>query len=144
MQISSIMTRDVQLASPSDTIGDIAKRMADSDIGFLPVGEGDKLVGMVTDRDIVVRGVAKGLEASTPVREVMTRDVMYCNEDQEVDEVVMNMGDIQVRRLAVVDRNKRLCGVVSLADTVRQDEKMTGTGLSGVTRPGGSHSQANA
>ncbi|MCO6187808.1 CBS domain-containing protein [Rhizobium sp. L1K21] len=144
MQISQVMTSDVELASPDDTIRDVARRMQEHDIGFLPVGENDELVGMITDRDIVTRGVASGLDGDSKVRDVMTTDVKYCFETDEVDDVAVNMGDIQVRRLAVVDDDKRLCGIVSLADTVHADKLSTGTGFSGVVRPGGSHTQARA
>ena len=142
MKISQIMTRDVEIASPDDTLEAVASRMASSDIGLLPVGEGDHLVGMITDRDIVVRGVARGLDGSGRVRDVMSRDVKYCHEDDEIEDVVMNMGDIQVRRLVVLNADKRLTGVVSLADAVQQDQAVTGIGFSGVVRPGGSHNQA--
>lgn len=144
MKISQIMTRDVQIASPDDTLEAIASRMAASDIGLLPVGEGDTLVGMITDRDIVVRGVARGLDGSARVRDVMSRDVKYCREDDEIEEVVMNMGDIQVRRLVVLNADKRLAGVVSLADAVQQDQAVTGVGFGRVVRPGGAHNQAAA
>lgn len=144
MQISEIMTRTVEIASPDDTLADVAKRMVDQDIGFLPVGEDDHLVGTITDRDIVVRGIARGLDGTGLVRDVMSTDVKYCHEDEEVADVVMNMGDIQVRRLAVIDADKRLCGVVSLADAARADTRATASGFSGIVRPGGSHSQANS
>ena len=142
MKISEIMTRDVVIASPDDTLEAVASRMAASDIGLLPVGEGGQLVGMITDRDIAVRGVARGLDGSGRVRDVMSRDVKYCFHDDEIEDVVMNMGEIQVRRLVVLDGDKRLAGVVSLADAVQQDQAMTGVGFSGVVRPGGAHNQA--
>lgn len=142
MKISEIMTSDVEIASPEDTLEQVARRMASHDIGFLPVGENDQLVGMVTDRDIAVRGVARGLDGSGRVRDVMSRDVKYCFEEDDIEDVIMNMGDIQVRRLVVLNADKRLIGVVSLADAVRQDQAVTGIGLSGIVRPGGAHNQA--
>lgn len=142
MHVSDIMTRDVHLASPNDTIATIARQMAENDIGFMPVGDHDRLVGMITDRDIVVRGVADGLDPQAKVRDIMTTDVKYCFEDDEVDEVARNMGDIQVRRLPVVNRDKRLVGIVSLADAARDQPGVAGTGLKGVTEPGGAHNQA--
>ncbi|ASY60171.1 MULTISPECIES: CBS domain-containing protein [Sinorhizobium] len=142
MHVSDIMSRDVHLATPNDTIRDVARQMADNDIGFMPVEDHDRLVGMVTDRDIVVRGVADGLDPQAKVRDVMTTDVKYCFEDEEVDDVARNMGDIQVRRLPVVNRDKRLVGIVSLADAAREQPAAAGAGLKGVTMPGGEHNQA--
>ena len=142
MHVSDIMTRDVHLATPNDTIRDVARQMAENDIGFMPVEDHDRLVGMVTDRDIVVRGVADGLDPQAKVRDVMTTDVKYCFEDEELDDVARNMGDIQVRRLPVVSRDKRLVGIVSLADAAREQPSAAGTGLKGVTMPGGEHNQA--
>ncbi|PRX10104.1 UNVERIFIED_ORG: CBS domain-containing protein [Martelella mediterranea] len=142
MQISEIMTRDVAIVSPDDIIIDVARRMADNDIGFIPVGENEQLVGMVTDRDIVARGVAEGLDGRSKVREVMSKDVKYCRDTDQVEEVLANMGDIQVRRLVVVDDNKQLCGVVSLADAARGTVDGTRPSLKGVVQPGGEHNQS--
>jgi CBS domain-containing protein len=110
------MTPGVQFIHPEQTISEAARIMAQSDIGALPVGENDRLVGMVTDRDIVIRGVADGKGPETKVREVMSADLKYCYEDEKVDHVAHNMGDIQVRRLPVMDRDKRLVGIVAMAD----------------------------
>ncbi|MBV9219053.1 MAG: CBS domain-containing protein, partial [Methylobacteriaceae bacterium] len=138
MLVREAMTRDVHIANPDETIREVAKLMADEDIGFLPVGENDRLVGMITDRDIVVRGVALGKNADDQIRDVMTADVKYCFEDEAIDHVVMNMGDQKIRRLPVVDRNKRLVGVISLADAARSfDPEVAGIALSGVAEPGG-------
>lgn len=139
MKVSEIMSRDVQIASPQQTIAEIARIMADREIGFLPVGEDDRLVGTITDRDIVIRAVADGLGGDTKVREVMSRDVKYCFEDEDVDEVAHNMGDIQVRRLPVVSREKRLTGVVSIGDAALAETAAAGMGLKEVARPGGAH-----
>ena len=141
MRIAEIMTRDVHIASPNDTISTVAREMADNDIGFLPVSDNDRLVGMITDRDIVVRCVADGRDDKTRVGDIMTADVKYCFDDEDVSEVARNMGDEQVRRLPVVDRNKRLVGIVSLADAARRDPALAGIGLKGVTAPGGAHNQ---
>lgn len=141
MHVSEIMTRDVHLVSPDETITEVARQMAENDIGFLPVGDHDRLVGMITDRDIVVRGVADGLDLQSKVGDIMTTDVKYCFEDEEVDDVARNMGDVQVRRLPVVNRDKRLVGIVSLADAAREQPAVAGTGLKGVTVPGGAHNQ---
>jgi uncharacterized protein (DUF2267 family)/CBS domain-containing protein len=143
MKVADVMTRNVQLASPNDTLGAIAKRMAKEDIGFLPVGENDHLVGSITDRDIVARAVAQGKDGQCRVRDVMTQDVKYCFEDESIDEVIQNMGDIQVRRLPVVNRNKRLVGIVSLADAaMKYDPAAAGAAMSGVVEPGGSHASS--
>jgi len=96
---------------------------------------------MITDRDIVVRCVADGRDDKTRVGDIMTADVKYCFDDEDVSEVARNMGDEQVRRLPVVDRNKRLVGIVSLADAARRDPALAGIGLKGVTAPGGAHNQ---
>lgn len=141
MRIADIMTKDVHVASPDDTVATIAREMARNDIGFLPVGDNDRLVGMITDRDIVVRCVADGRDDRTRVADIMTADVKYCFDDEEVSDVARSMGDEQVRRLPVVDRNKRLVGVVSLADAARRDPSLAGIGLQGVTNPGGPHNQ---
>src|SRR5262245_50784545 len=113
MQIREVMSRDVILASPRETLGEVARMMAARDIGFMPVGDPDRIVGMITDRDIVVRGMAAGKGPSTPVFEVMTNDVKYCFEDEDIDHVIANMGENQVRRMPVMNREKRLVGIVS-------------------------------
>jgi len=141
MRIADIMTKDVRVASPDDAVATVAREMADNDIGFLPVGDNDRLVGMITDRDIVVRCVADGRDDRTRVAEIMTVDVKYCFDDEEVSDVARNMSDEQIRRMPVVDRNKRLVGIVSLADAARQDPSLAGIGLRGVTSPGGQHNQ---
>ncbi|MEO1987165.1 MAG: CBS domain-containing protein [Martelella sp.] len=144
MQISEIMTHNVAIASPDDIIIDVARRMADKDIGFIPIGENDRLIGMVTDRDIVTRGVATGLDGRSKVREVMSNDVKYCRDTDQVEDVLANMGDIQVRRLVVIDDNKRLCGIVTLADAARDAIDGTRSSLKGVVQPGGDHNQSGA
>jgi CBS domain-containing protein len=142
MRVSEAMTRDVRVARPDQTIQDAAKMMSDVDAGVLPVGENDQLVGMITDRDIAVRGVAQDKGPDTPVREVMTADVKYCFEDEDTDEVVRNMADQQVRRLPVVNRDKRLVGILSLGDlAVMQGGQPAGEALAGISQPGGEHSQ---
>lgn len=129
MKVSEIMSRDVEIANPNQTIAEIARCMADRQIGFLPVGDNDRLVGTITDRDLVVRGLADGLGGDAKVREVMSRDVKYCFEDEDVDDVTRNMGQVQVRRLPVVNRDKRLTGVISLGDASLADTAAAGAGL---------------
>jgi CBS domain-containing protein len=144
MRIQDAMTRDVRIASPAQPIRDAARLMAEIDAGVLPVGDNDRLVGMITDRDIALRAVAQGKGPDTPVREVMSTDVCYCFEDQEVDEVANNMADIKVRRLPVVNGDKRLVGIVSLGDIALSDgtDSAAATALCGVSEPGGEHCQS--
>jgi CBS domain-containing protein len=143
MRVSKVMTRDVETMSPDHSIEDAARMMLALDSGFLPVGEADRLVGTITDRDIAVRAVAEGKDPSTKVSEIMTHDVRYCFEDEDTAHVAKNMGEQQVRRLPVVDRNKRLVGIISLADIAREeaDPRKAGSAYSGITRPGGQHTQ---
>jgi CBS domain-containing protein len=141
MRVSDAMTRDVRVASPGQTIRDVAKLMDEIDAGSVPVGENDRLIGMITDRDIAVRAVAAGKGPDTPVREVMSSDVKYCYEDEDLDHVAKNMADIKVRRLPVVSREKRLVGIVSLGDLARKDGgKSAGKTVRAVSQPGGPHS----
>ena len=139
MRVSEAMTRDVRLAQPGQTIRDAARIMADIDAGAVPVSENDRLVGMITDRDIAVRAVAAGKGPDTPVREVMSHDVKYCYDDEDLDHVARNLGDIRVRRLPVVNRDKRLVGIVSLGDLALKDERAAGKAVKGVSQHGGPH-----
>jgi CBS domain-containing protein len=142
MQVREAMTRDVQIASPTQSIQQVARLMCDLDAGFLPVGENDRLIGTITDRDIAVRGIAKGKGPKTAVRDVMTNDVKYCFDDEEIEHVARNMGEQQIRRLPVVDRDKRLVGVLALADiTAAQGGGTAGDALEGISRAGGIHNQ---
>lgn len=141
MQVREAMTKDVQVVSPKQTIREAAKAMLEIDAGVLPVGENDRLVGMITDRDIAVRGVAMGKGPDASVGDVMTADVKFCFDDQEVEEVTQNMGEIQVRRLPVVNREKRLVGILSLGDVAQTGNQDTGETLSEISKPGGKHSQ---
>lgn len=142
MRVSDCMTRSVEMANPHETIGDAARMMADRDAGALPVSENDRLVGVITDRDIAIRGVAAGKGPDAKVRDVMSTEVKYCFEDDDVDDVLRNMGQLQVRRLPVLSRDKRLVGIVSLSDLAMNGSTATaGEALSDIARPGGEHSQ---
>lgn len=142
MRVSEAMSRDVRVANPDQTICDAARIMNEIDAGVLPVGENDKLVGMITDRDIAVRAVAEDKPPSTKVRDVMSCEVLYCYDDQDLDEVAMNMGDEQVRRMPVVNREKRLVGIVSLGDVAQTgNATTTGRAVADISSPGGHHSQ---
>ncbi|MGE0258172.1 MAG: CBS domain-containing protein [Alphaproteobacteria bacterium] len=117
MKVSELMTPDVEIVQPNDTLQTAAKMMADLDTGALPVGENDRLVGMITDRDIAVRAVAAGRDPDkTPVREAMSEHIRFCFEDEETHEVSRKMSHWAVRRLPVLNRDKRLVGIVSLGD----------------------------
>jgi len=144
MKVRDAMTRDVRIANPDETIRSAARAMAEIDAGVLPVGENDRLVGMITDRDIVVRAVAAGKSQDTRVREVMTLDLCYCFEDQDIDDIAEDMYAKKVRRLPVVNRDKRLVGILSLADMARADGHAGATSgaLHGICAPGGAHSQS--
>ena len=141
MRVSEAMSRDVQVCTPGSSIRECAKVMAEIDAGALPVGENDRLIGMITDRDIALRAIAQGKGPDTPVREVMSTEVKYCFEDEELDHVAQNMADIQVRRLPVVSRDKRLVGMISLGDLALNERKSAAKAVTGVSRHGGQHTQ---
>jgi CBS domain-containing protein len=142
MKVNEAMTRDVRVCDPGHSIRDCAKTMAEIDAGALPVGENDRLVGMITDRDIAIRAIAQGKGPDTPVREVMSAEVKYCFEDEDLDHGAKNMGDIRVRRLPVVSRDKRLVGILSLGDLARKEKSETAaSAVRGVSQHGGPHSQ---
>lgn len=123
-KVKEVMTEKCEWISPDTNCADAAKTMRDQDIGFLPVGENDRLIGMVTDRDIAVRCVAEGKDPkATQVKSIMTAKTYYCFDDQNIEDVCANMGDIQVRRLPVVNRDKRLVGVISLGDVAQAAAK---------------------
>jgi len=143
--VSDVMDRAARVANPEDTVQQAARLMRDSDTGVLPVGEGDRLVGMVTDRDVAVRLIAEGRDpARTKVREVMTPDVRYVFDDESLGNVAENMAEQQVRRLPVVNRAKRLVGVVSLSDLSGKAHQATvaGWALGGAARQGKHHKTA--
>ena len=135
MNVQQVMTRDVKVGRPDQSIEEIARVMAGEDLGSMLIAEDGRLLGVITDRDIVVRGVALGLAPSTQAIEVMSVKVLYCSEDQSVGEVASRMAESRVRRMLVVDRDKRLVGIVALADLARNDEDAAGTALQGVSQP---------
>jgi CBS domain-containing protein len=142
MKVSEVMTRDVQTIRPDQRVQEAASFMLSADAGSIPVTDGDRLIGMITDRDIAVRGVAKGYGPDTPVRELMSDDIICAREDDDVDDVASRMSEAQVRRLPVIDENERLCGIVSLGDLSREaDEDAANEALEGVSEPGGKHQQ---
>ena len=143
MKVEACMSSDVRVASSTQTIREAARMMKEIDAGFLPVGENDHLVGMITDRDIAVRAVAEGRPPETPVREVMSADVHYVFADDSVEDAASRMGHLQVRRLPVLNRDKRLIGIISLGDVSRSDgaSEESGAALKEITQPGGRHAQ---
>jgi CBS domain-containing protein len=142
MRVSEVMTSNVTTIAPAQTIKEAAECMSALDVGALPVGEDGRLIGMITDRDIVVRGVAHSRGPDTLVGDVMSSKVCYCYQDQELGEIAANMGDIQVRRLPVLDREKQLVGIVSLGDIAASDVKIAAAAaLHDISRPGGLHTQ---
>lgn len=133
MQVKDVMSKSFNWVPPEATLAEAAQIMKDQDIGFLPVGEEDRLIGTLTDRDITIRAVADNLDASSSVKDVMTSKVMYCYDDQSVDEICSNMADVKVRRLPVVNRNKRLVGTVSLGDLSQKQTQESGEALRCIT-----------
>jgi CBS domain-containing protein len=143
MQVSEAMTPNVRIVGPDDAIGAAAATMAKIDAGALPVGENDRLVGVITDRDIAIRAVAAGKGPDTKVRDVMSKEVLYCFEDDEIDNAARNMAANKLRRLPVLDRNKRLVGILSLGDVAQNGNiAEAGDALADISKPGGKHSQS--
>jgi len=142
MKVKDVMTTNVRIANPDQSISEAAQSMSECDAGALPVGEDDRLVGMITDRDIAIRAVARGLPPETAVREVMTKEVLYCFEDETLEHIADNMGEQQVRRLPVLNREKRLVGILSFGDLASITKpKTSGQAIAAISRPGGAHDQ---
>jgi CBS domain-containing protein len=142
MKVSEVMTRDVQTVRPDQPVQQAASFMLSADAGSIPVTDGERLIGMITDRDIAVRGIAKGYGPDTPVRELMTDDVICARDSDDIEDVASKMSEAQVRRLPVIDDNQRLCGIVSLGDLSREaDDDCASEALEGVSEPGGKHQQ---
>ncbi|MEO7634925.1 MAG: CBS domain-containing protein [Sphingomicrobium sp.] len=142
MKVSDVMTSKVETIRPDQTAQEAAAFMLSADTGSIPVTEGEKLVGIITDRDIAVRGIAKGHGPDTLVRDLMSADLVCARADDDVADVATRMSEAQVRRLPVIDHDERLCGVVSLGDLSREaDSAAADTALKGVSQPGGEHRQ---
>jgi CBS domain-containing protein len=142
MKITEVMTSDVQTVSADQTAREAAHFMLRAEAGSIPVCEGDRVIGMITDRDIAVRGVAEGRGPDTPVRELMSDGIICAREDDDVDSVAQRMSREQVRRLPVLDADDKLCGIVSLGDLARETTgKPAHQALEGVSQPGGEHQQ---
>ena len=137
MRVSQLMSINVHIATPETTVREAAQLMADKDIGALPVLDGGRLLGIVTDRDIAVRVVAKGLSSGALVNEAMSRDVHFCRPDDDIEHAADGMARKRIRRLPVVDEGGRLLGIVALGDIAREDKpKRTGETLSKISEPG--------
>ena len=136
-KLKDLMSRDVRIISPDLTIADAARKMRDGDFGMMPVGEDGRLIGTISDRDIVVRAVAEGKDAGTPVRDVMSEGVAWAYEDDSVEEAAKIMSERQVRRLPVVDHNKRLVGIVALGDFAVESSEIrpAAQALSQISKP---------
>lgn len=145
MKVSEIMTSDIEVVTPEQPMQEAARLMLSADAGVVPVREGDKLIGMVTDRDIAVRGVAEGLGPDTPVRDVMSGKPLFCFDDEDVDDVAIQMSEAQVRRFPVLSREEqKLVGIISIGDLTKVDDEgqAAEAALSGVSQPGGDHNQS--
>ena len=137
MKVREVMTRDVEVARPNDSIQSVAKQMAQLDVGSMPVCDGQRIQGMVTDRDITIRAVAQGLSSDSPISQVMTGNLEYLYDDDDLDHAADKMADSQIRRLPVVDRDNQLVGIVSLGDLAREHkEKVMGRTLEEISEPG--------
>ena len=141
MRIKDCMTRHVRVIGPDQTLAEAARGMAESDVGALPVANSERLVGMITDHDIAIRGIGADKGPDAKVSEAMSDEVLYCYEDDDIEDVLQNMGDIQVRRLPVVNEDKRLVGIVSLSDLADASETQAGEALCQIARQGGQHTQ---
>jgi CBS domain-containing protein len=142
MRVGEIMSDDVVLVRRDQTLQEAARLMAEADAGALPVIDGGKLIGMITDRDITVRAVAQGKGPHRFVDEVMTREAQACYEDDDTVDVARHMAEIQVRRMPVLSRDQRLVGIISLADLATLDGPLSASvAIEGVSTPGGQHRQ---
>jgi CBS domain-containing protein len=142
MRVSEAMTRDVYVCRPEESIRDCAAAMARNDIGAIPVAENNLLIGMVTDRDITVRAVAAGKSPDTPVRDVLSRQVLYCFDDQDLEHVARSMGAARVRRVPVITRDDRLVGMLSIGDVAVRSAEVAGAAVAELSKRGGPHSQS--
>ena len=136
MKIKEVMTKDVEVIGPEASLREAAEKMRELDVGAIPVCEAERLVGVLTDRDIAVRAAAEGYDPNeVEVREVMTPDPVYCFEDSEIQEAADLMADMQIRRLPIVDQEEKLVGIVSLGDLALTDPNLSGQTLEGVSLP---------
>ncbi|MBI4060126.1 MAG: CBS domain-containing protein [Elusimicrobia bacterium] len=144
MRAGEAMTRDVCVCGPGETVADCAAAMARNDIGVLPVADNNLLIGMITDRDIAIRAVAAGKGPDTPVREVLSKEVLYCFEDQDLEHVAKSMGQAKIRRVPVLTRDNRVAGILSLGDVALRSPETAGAVIGDLSKRGGPHSQGFA
>lgn len=136
MQVQEIMTSNAAVIDPNTTVGDAARKMRADNIGALPIGENDRLIGMVTDRDIAMRAVAEDrASGNVSIREAMSERVYYCFDDDDVQQAAKVMAEHQVHRLPILNREKRLVGILALADLARSDGDAMKTALAGISEP---------
>ena len=143
MRIGNVMSREVRTIAPDSSLRDAAMLMKEIDAGVLPVANDERLVGMLTDRDIAIRGIAESKGPTAKVHEVMSQEGRYCFEDEDLAHVAENMSELQIRRLPVMNRDKRLVGIVSLADLATNGSlPHTARALHGISQRGGAHNQS--
>lgn len=137
-QLKELMSRNVKVIGPEMSISEAAGQMRDGDFGMLPVAEDDRMIGTISDRDIAIRAVAEGLDCGTKVREVMSEGIAWAYEDDTVEHAAALMSERRVRRLPVVDRDKRLVGIVALGDFAVDASEIqpAAEALSGISKPG--------
>jgi len=134
MKVQEIMTTNVECVAPDTAVNELASKMKTLDVGFIAICENDRLVGTVTDRDIVIRGIASGKNISAlKAKDVMTKDIFWCFEDLDVKEVAKQMSEKEVRRMLILNKDKRLVGVVSIGDIAKVEEKESGKALKNIT-----------
>lgn len=142
MKVSEVMTTEVETITADQTAREAASFMLRADAGSIPVCDGDRVIGMITDRDIAVRGVAEGRDPSTRVRELMSDGIICARGDEEIEDVARRMSEEQVRRIPVIDADEKLIGIVSLGDLARETRDNSAEhALEGVSAPGGQHQQ---
>lgn len=142
MKVAECMQKNVRLCAPTDTIQEAAMTMKEIDAGLIPVGENDRLVGTVTERDMAVRAIAMGLGCDTKVRDVMSSGIRYCLDTDDVDYAAKQMGKLQIRRLPVVNHDKRLVGIISLGDIAQHLETQGGAALKHISKSADGHLRA--
>ena len=136
--LKEVMSRDVQVSSPDDTIMEAAQQMREGNFGMMPVGENDRMIGAISDRDIAIRVVANGKDpGTTRVRDVMSGGIVWAYEDDSVDDAAKLMSEHQIRRLPILNADKRLVGIVALGDFAveRADIEAAGEALSEISKP---------
>src|SRR5262245_60123154 len=133
MLVREIMTTNVECIAPDTTIRDAAQKMKSLDVGFLPVCDKDRLTGTLTDRDIVLRAIADGRDLSSSIENIFSKDVFYCFDDEDVETCAENMRENEVKRMLILDRNKRLAGVVSIGDLSKVEQQAAGDTLKDIS-----------